>query len=560
MFIPWFARLGNWNAQLFRELKGRLKLRTVLGIVAVAVLGQALVMGLFASALPGNGTSLQYCDVDPNTYECLLDDQGVVIVFWQVWWQDVLHFLNWVVMLLLTVPGVYLLAQDLEREEDKGTLNFIRLSPQSARSVLLGKLLGVPILFYIAVALLLPLHSMAAQGAGAPGDFLVSFYLLFGAGSIFSFSVAMLFGFLSKLQTLAGGGRMGSGVALLMVVANSALFVPAYFFWNLSTAWNHYLPFLSDAHVPQPSQIRWFFLNIGEIPILGHGFTLINLGILTGLIWQAMERCYSSPGKTLLSKTHSYGLVVYLEVLALGFCIYPWNNSDTLQTAQFMALSMLNLGLMVGAIALFCNHRQALLDWARFRHLQTHQNQGQAGRRQGRSLLSDLLWGEKSPASVAIALNLLLMAGFMAIWMLFNSRLSEFSAHLAGMVLGQVFCLLTLALYGAIAQLLLLMKNPRRILVALVSISVLAILPIMVGNALRDYGLATSGLRWLVLFSPVPLPFVFEEAWFLSLGTILGGLVAHISLLSVLHLQLVRQLKRLGSSSSQALLQSARQS
>jgi len=559
MFIPWLARIGNWNAQLFRELKGRLKFRSVLGVVVLVGLGQAVVMGLFASALPDNGTVTLYCDIDPDTYECLLNDQGTMIVLWQTWWQDILHFLNWVVMLLLTMPGVYLLAQDIEREEDKGTLNFIRLSPQSARSVLLGKLLGVPILFYIAIALLLPLHLVAAHGAEAPGDFLLSFYLLFGAGSVFILSVAMLFGFLSKMQTLTGGARMGSGVALLMVIANTALFVPSYFIWNLATSWNYYLPFLIEDQVPQPSQLRWFFLNIGGIPILGHGFTLINLGILTGLIWQAMERCYSSPGKTLLSKSHSYGVVIYLEVLALGFCIDPWNTSETLQTSQFMALSVLNFGLMLGAIALFCNHRQTLLDWARFRHLQFHKNQGQAGQRQGRSLLSDLLWGEKSPASMAIALNLLLIAGFMAVWMLFNSRLTEPNLHLAGMALSQVFCLLTLALYGAIAQLLLLIKNPRRILVALCMISVLTLLPIMVGNALRDYGLATSGLRWLVLFSPVPLPFVFEEAWFVSMGTVLGGLVAHVSLLSILHLQLARQLKRLGASSSQMLLQSVRQ-
>ena len=54
-------------------------------------------------------------------------------------------------LVALLVMGTYLLIADLSREERRGTLNFIRMSPESAKNILLGKLLGVPILVYFTV-------------------------------------------------------------------------------------------------------------------------------------------------------------------------------------------------------------------------------------------------------------------------------------------------------------------------------------------------------------------------------------------------------------------------
>ena len=44
MNLPWFNKLTDWNPQLFREIKGRWKLRN-LGIAAgLSALGQLLLM------------------------------------------------------------------------------------------------------------------------------------------------------------------------------------------------------------------------------------------------------------------------------------------------------------------------------------------------------------------------------------------------------------------------------------------------------------------------------------------------------------------------------------
>jgi ABC-type Na+ efflux pump permease subunit len=50
------------------------------------------------------------------------------------------------VLFIMLGVGTYMLISNLANEERRGTLNFIRLSPQSTLSVLGGKLLGVPIL------------------------------------------------------------------------------------------------------------------------------------------------------------------------------------------------------------------------------------------------------------------------------------------------------------------------------------------------------------------------------------------------------------------------------
>jgi ABC-type Na+ efflux pump permease subunit len=65
----------------------------------------------------------------------------------------------------LIVIGTYLLISDLAHEERRGTLNFIRLSPQSPENILVGKLLGVPILLYLVAVLAVPLHLWAGLAA-----------------------------------------------------------------------------------------------------------------------------------------------------------------------------------------------------------------------------------------------------------------------------------------------------------------------------------------------------------------------------------------------------------
>src|SRR4028118_484094 len=103
-------RIGEINPQLFRELKGRLKVRNVTSAVTISLLGQLLLLRFG------------------------LQDYPAI--------QQIFSFISVIVMFALLVMGTYMLISDLAREERRGTLNFIRLSPQSARSIRGRKMAG----------------------------------------------------------------------------------------------------------------------------------------------------------------------------------------------------------------------------------------------------------------------------------------------------------------------------------------------------------------------------------------------------------------------------------
>jgi ABC-type transport system involved in multi-copper enzyme maturation permease subunit len=149
--------LGDWNPQLLRELKGRLKLRNVLIVVAIALLGQVLLLMSLAAQLPVNrgrgDVYSKYCTegIPFGDYKCVLDNLGDFVINWPMWWLDVFVWLSMIGFFAVLAIGTYMLIGDLSREEHRGTLNFIRLSPQSTIEIFTGKLLGVPVLLYLLV-------------------------------------------------------------------------------------------------------------------------------------------------------------------------------------------------------------------------------------------------------------------------------------------------------------------------------------------------------------------------------------------------------------------------
>lgn len=79
------------------------------------------------------------------------------------------------------------LGNDLSKEVKRGTLNFIRLSPQSATNIFMGKILGVPILLYLFGLVAFPLHFFAALSAKIPLLLILSFYLVLAFSCLFFF-------------------------------------------------------------------------------------------------------------------------------------------------------------------------------------------------------------------------------------------------------------------------------------------------------------------------------------------------------------------------------------
>ena len=562
MLNYWFDWIGDVNAQMFREWKGRLKPQTVLIIIGLAIVGQALLMINFYSQLPGeSGFPSQFCQVNPANYACMSDEQGHPMIQWGEWWNAIFQSINWCLILLAMLPGVYFLATDIDREERQGTLDFIRLSPQSSRSILLGKILGVPVLAYLAIACVLPLQWYAAVQANAPLNFLLSFYLMLGAGCLFIYSATLLGGFLSKRQASLMGIQLGSTLSLLVVLSVLIWFVPAYVSWNLGTTWRPYSPFLLGSGAPTaPNPFLWFSLPIGSNTLVAHGFTLAVLALASVWIWQAVDRCFRSPGRTILSKSQSYSLIAFLELLVVGFFFqnmnYHYDYSDY-YIDQLISFALLNLPIFLGLTFLLVNQRQTLLDWARFRHVDTSNvrvaEDGTMPSSPRPHLWKDLLLGEKSPANLAIAFNLLIFASFTCLWVASWGR----EYHPAFTFATILLTVNMMAIYAAIIQLMMMMKNNKRFIWTVITLALCMGLP-LVFAAVSFERYELHAFRWLLL-SPAPISTLYYNYSELGMSLIFQAFAAQLTTLVALNGKLTLQLRQAGKSASKNLLDDATQ-
>ncbi len=179
----WIDRLGDWNPQLLRELKGRLQWRSVLLTVALVAIVQVLFMMNFVQRLPSEPDVYSYYCVNGNS-----NLNGILCkTDWTRWWRDIFNTLNWSIAFLVYLSGVYFLTTDINQEEQRGTMNFLRLSPRSSQTILLGKLLGVPSLSYLILILFMPLHLVVGIMMKIPLTFFLSYY-----GSIFLYGAVFL--------------------------------------------------------------------------------------------------------------------------------------------------------------------------------------------------------------------------------------------------------------------------------------------------------------------------------------------------------------------------------
>ena len=225
MHSDWLLPLGDWNPQFLRELKGRLTGRSIVAVLAISLLTQGLILLYFQRqlALPSKAIT-DYCVVTLWTTQQILCQVNAVnqpVVNWQVWWFHIFHTLTWVSFLVLLVMGCYLLVQDIAQEERRGTLNFIRLSPQSSQQILLGKLLGVPILLYLAIVVALPLHLFAAVKSGLSFPALLTVYLL----------AAIVCGFLHIFSLFYSLGWGAKSQAWYVVVIDVVIYFPLLMLW-----------------------------------------------------------------------------------------------------------------------------------------------------------------------------------------------------------------------------------------------------------------------------------------------------------------------------------------
>ena len=548
----------DWNPQLFREIKGKLKTRNVIIAAAISIVTQFVITISLLGELPnpeikangyhqaiqtgrygfGNGYG------DRFTYTKDMLDNWVIN--WQLLWLDLFVALSVISIFALLIVGTYMLITDTVKEESRGTLNFIRLTPQSASSILLGKILGVPILLYTAILLFLPLHFTAGLSARIPLTLILSFYGVIMASCAFFYSLALLW----SLMNFGSGFKpwlAGGAVGLFLFSVTTTLFHHPSLITNTLWDWlllfnpSIVLSYLIDAtHLPQHKTDFLSAENLGELMFYGQawwakaswgiGFILFNLSLWTYWCWSVLKRRFRNPEYTLVSKTQSYWIVGWMVAIALGFTLQ--STTDYLLTENFIFLQLYLGVLGLALIAALSPHRQALHDWARYRHQIS---------REGNVLWKDLIFGENSPSTVAVAINLAIAIAYITPSVFLHLD-RDHRYILSGFILNAG----TIVLCAIAAQLVLTIKSRKRSALSVITVaSMLVVPPLCFGFA--EISPETMPQAWLFSFIPtIATEYATVSAVML---TILGQWLA----IALIGFQMTRKLKQAGASETKML-------
>ena len=555
MTLNLLDQIGNWNPQLFREIKGRLKMGNMAIASALSLSAQLLLFMYYSAqiavpsgkeAYPYHRFSLETTNSSTGAQEYVRDALGNFAINWQQWWLEIFIWLSILSVLALLVAGSYMLVSDLDKEERRGTLNFIRLSPQSAKTIFLGKIFGVPILLYLAAILAIPLHLYSGLAAQIPLNEILCFYTAIAASCALFYSAAMLFG----LTTSWFGGLQPALASIIVFVFLwiSAIVQLTHSAWDLLTFLSPsailkylLLGVVTKYHafhwlVGDLEKLQWFYSEVGTNIVSGLALSLLVCGTVTYGLWLGWQRRFPNPSATVLSKRQSYLVVICCQVIILGFAL----QSNPTPYRNISALLIFNLLMFLALIAALTSQRQSLYDWARYRQQIVPSSQ----KLWRRYPLLDLIWSEKSPAIVAIGINLLISVIILTPWTLFE----KFETN---GFWGVICCLNLILIYAAIAQLFLFTKARNQEIWAARTVGGAILLPPLILS--------------MLLLTPEKAPIfwlssTFASFWFsgsfaaLSGNTFLLSILSQWTVLMLLNLKLRSQLKLAGESASKALL------
>ncbi|WP_414546199.1 hypothetical protein [Nostoc sp. CCY0012] len=168
----------------------------------------------------------------------------------------------------------------------------------------------------------------------------------------------------------------------------------------------------------------------------------------------------------------------------------------------------------------------------------------------------DFIWGEKSPSLVAIMINLLIVTTPLVIWILLAPVLNihhndsidwvnSFGRIKA--ILAVVFFISLMMIYATLAQIILLMKNPKPSFWAIGIVGAAMFFPPII---LGTLGITHDENSLIWLFSTFPWAGMKNSA----ISSIFMALLAEFSILALLNIRLIKQVKLAGESATKALL------
>jgi hypothetical protein len=512
-----FDKIGDFNPQLLRELKSRLSWRNGLMSIGISAVTQLLLLLAHYAKLP-QGARYDYYSVKDYCLkamdierECTVDSLGKVLINWPKWWGDISYGLSWFMVYGVMLGGVYLLASSLAQEEKRGTLDFIRLTPQPASNIFIGKLLGVPFLVYLGVALALPLQFYGAKQANISIAHLLSWDLLMAFVAVMLYMGAMLATMWFKAQSI-----------LLTAAAASAIYPVIYF----SLHWHQ------NQNYSYHSNIAWYGIPNSDRLLFYGVYTALAAG---GIYWlyQSLKRRYLQPKSIVLSKAQSYLWSLLFNLFLLGFYFGTGNSVNPggfsvpfhgRNSYGDMILAVFGFAWLMLLVPMLLPSRQALAEWARHGHVST------------KKILSSLLWQDKSPATLAVAINMAIAAVVWLIPCMFVVSCTEFLQILMGMLM--MITLVTI--YSSIAHWVMFWPIANR-----PGWTLGLIAGLIFGPSIAAINISGAS-EMLYLFTP----FLWNSVRYAPIGLVILVLALQLAALAWLTVKLGQTLKKVGRSES----------
>jgi hypothetical protein len=541
-------KVGDSNPQIFRELKERLTIRNIGIAVVAALVIQLFILVYFNGQIPiptfenySTPNKLievhsKYCDLSiGNDYRyesqlCKLNGAGDFMINWQKWWSDVFICSSWILPLGLILGSVYMLVADLVQEEKRGTLNFIRLSPQSARKIFIGKILGVPSLVYLATALMLPLHLLSGFNAGASMVLLASWYISIGSIWFLFSSAAVLYVLLGGIQAILTVIAVAYPVCMPLLGINA--------FASATINQEEWLTIRSNEN------ITWFGIPVFGSAIGMYAFVTACCFVASYWVWEALERRYLNPTATTISKTQSYQINLCWQLFIAGLVIPLIPRTNSYQIGMINGFAVLDFIAIALLIPMLLPSKQALQDWSRYRRERATDRQRKFWERE---LVRDLIFNDKSPTLVTISINIGMA---MILWVPVSMITFGIPNHGIRFIAGGCLATSLILIYAAIAHLGLFLNVKKRNLWIMAILGGVIILPLVGAFVLSPNRPPTGLAAMLLLFSPFAPMGILQLAG----GSILATFAAQLAILAALTRQLQRKLQISGQSQSKELL------
>jgi hypothetical protein len=508
-----FDKIGDFNPQFLRELKSRLSWRNTLIAVVISATVQLLTLLKYYSSLPqrvGDGSFgySEYCVSEDIYSNCKVDSFGNVTIKWPQWWEDVAVGISWVMVYGLILGGVYLLASSLAQEEKRGTLDFIRLTPQKASAIFGGKLFGVPILVYLGTALAWPLQLYAARQNSSISLFhVLSWNLLMVLVAVLLYLGAMLATMWFKAQSILFTAF--AAVVTYPVICLSLYWTGKYGSTYLQTDW---YTITSSNHLI----FYWTYA------------VLTSVGIYW--LYKALERRYLQPKSIVLSKSQSYLWSLLFNLFLLGFHVtksrgfsIPFGSRHVNGYGDYI-LAIFGSAWLLLLIPMLLPSRQSLVEWSRH------------GYRKSTGLFKALLWQDKSPGILAVAVNIGVACLVWLIPIIFKAN----GTQSRNLLLGAVITITIATIYSSIAHWVLFWPVNNRPAWIIGIIGGLVSLPLVGATFIpwsKDFLYLISPFPWLSIGS----------ATFLGVLLVLG---LQLAVLAWLTIQLRKVLTKVGRSES----------